>query len=518
MPTYRRYKKTHKSRKTRKRPKAKSICRQNGLKFEDCELFILRQNVDEIERVQARKVLTSPEIIRIFNIVEDFIRDKKLVVYGGQAINAMLPVADQFYRVDTDLPDWDCYDSTPIKHAKQLCDHFVREGFENVEAKSGQHFGTYKIFVNFNPVLDLTYTPPALMKELQSRATKLQGTLYSPINFLRMNMYLELSRPQGNVGRWEKVVKRLALLNKHYPLHITSCSEDSFERPFEGGVGSEMGSAIYKIVTEMCVQLKCVFFGSRAFVEYSRFMPKTVKIGGGENRRPRHTSHSPDFDILSESPERHAEEIKAALETSPLLKKQAVRVKRHEPVGEIIGESYEITVGKDTVAFIYATTACHSYNEVSKKIYGRPQTLRIATIDTILSFYLAFLFAGRSQYDIARIECMAQYLFRVQETNRLAQRGVLKRFSLSCLGRQETPEDMRAEKAAQYNALRNKRGSAEFERWFLNYAPASKLKKEIKTVKPTRTKKHVNKKGSRKKKRRPKKDSVDQLIRQFVWY
>ena len=37
---------------------------------------------------------------------------------------------------------------------------------------------------------------------------------YAPPNFLRMSMYLELSRPDGDVSRWEKVLKRLILLNK----------------------------------------------------------------------------------------------------------------------------------------------------------------------------------------------------------------------------------------------------------------------------------------------------------------
>jgi len=33
-----------------------------------------------------------------------------------------------------------------------------------------------------------------------------------------MASYLELSRPQGYVGRWEKVIKRIMLINKNYPI------------------------------------------------------------------------------------------------------------------------------------------------------------------------------------------------------------------------------------------------------------------------------------------------------------
>ena len=48
-------------------------------------------------------------------------------------------------------------------------------------------------------------------------------------------MYLELSRPNGDVSRWEKVLKRLTLLNKHYPLRGKNCSEEDIQRLFQYG-------------------------------------------------------------------------------------------------------------------------------------------------------------------------------------------------------------------------------------------------------------------------------------------
>ena len=44
-----------------------------------------------------------------------------------------------------------------------------------------------------------------------------------------MSAYLELSRPFGDVSRWEKVLKRLTLLNKHYPLNSEDCFENVFK-------------------------------------------------------------------------------------------------------------------------------------------------------------------------------------------------------------------------------------------------------------------------------------------------
>ena len=61
-----------------------------------------------------------------------------------------------------------------------------------------------------------------------------------------MSMYLELSRPDGDVSRWEKILKRLILLNKHYPLTIKHCNVSDFIRKFEEPT-TELNT-IYKIV------------------------------------------------------------------------------------------------------------------------------------------------------------------------------------------------------------------------------------------------------------------------------
>jgi hypothetical protein len=94
----------------------------------------------------------------------------------------------------------------------------------------------------------------------------------------------------------------------------------------------------------------------------------------------------------------------------------------------------------------------------------------------MLSFYLAFLYADRPYYDKDRILCMSKYLFEVQAKNRLAQKGVLRRFSINCMGHQETIEEMRAEKAEKFKELKDKKGKPEYDAWFLRYRPTDTKK------------------------------------------
>ena len=128
--------------------------------FQECELTILRGAVDKIDKKIGKSKLSDPNIAKIISIVEAFLKKKKLVCYGGTAINNILPTEDQFYDKTIELPDYDFFSPKPLEHARELADIYFKEGFEEVEAKSGVHAGTFKVFVNYIPVADITYIVP----------------------------------------------------------------------------------------------------------------------------------------------------------------------------------------------------------------------------------------------------------------------------------------------------------------------------------------------------------------------
>jgi hypothetical protein len=459
----------------------KDICNKQ-MTFQDCELAILRTAIDKAEEIQGRKAANSTEVKRIISIVENFLRKKSLICYGGTAINNILPKQDQFYNTDIEIPDYDFYSSNALNDAKELVDIYIENGFQEVEAKSGQHHGTYKVYVNFIPVADITYVPKELFVAIKKEAIKVGGIFYAPPNLLRMGMYLELSRPAGDVSRWEKVLKRLTLLNKHYPLKGKQCSTIDFQRQM---ADEKQADKIYENVQHTLIDQGVVFFGGYALSMYSHYMPKNLQ---------HKLQKIPDFDVLSEEPMLTAQIVKERLSD---INVKNVKIIKRPGVGEIIAPHYEIRVGNDTIAFIYQPLACHSYNIIKEGGYD----IKVATIDTMLSFWLAFLYSNRPYYDKDRILCMSNYLFEVQEKNRLAQKGLLKRFSINCMGHQETVEEMRAEKAEKYTELKGKKNDPEYEEWFLRYRPLDTKNEDdsnSKTGKPKKTR------SNKKKKRRTK--------------
>lgn len=461
--------------------------------FEEKELAILREAVDKAEERSGKKIAQSPQIKGIISIVENFLRKKKLVCYGGTAINNILPTQDQFYNKDVEIPDYDFFSPKALEDAKELADIYEKEGYDDVEAKAGVHHGTFKVYVSFIPVADITFLTPQLFKAVSRESIRVNGIMYAPPNYLRMAMYLELSRPAGDVSRWEKVLKRLTLLNKAYPMKNPRCSSIEFQRDFEGSATER--EEIYFIVRDSLIDQGLVFFGGYAANLYSRYMPY---------KQRKRMAEIPDFDVLSEDPETSATIVRERLLDADV---KDVRIYKKPGIGEIIAPHYEISIGDESVAVIYEPLACHSYNTIR---IGR-NVVKVATIDTMLSFYLAFLYADRGYYDHERLLCMAQYLFTVQSKNRLKQKGLLKRFSINCYGKQSTMEDIRAEKAKMFQELKDKRGSKEYEEYFLRYVPGegakkkkkgSRKKKKASPKKKKATRKRGNKKKKVSKKRR----------------
>jgi hypothetical protein len=459
------------------------------LTFEECELTILRSAVDKVEKMQGAKSATSDEIKKMILIVETFIRRKRLICYGGTAINNILPKQSQFYNKELEIPDYDFFSANALLDTKELCNIFAQEGFEEVEGKSGQHHGTYKVFVNFIPIADITMIPKEIFKALSEESIRVGGLSYAPANFLRMSMYLELSRPNGDTSRWEKVLKRLSLLNSYYPLKATNCDSVDFQRLMEN---EDQMNEIYDNVKQTLVDQSVVFFGGYALTQYSKYMPTEYQ---------HKIKQIPDFDVFTENPQLVAEIVKERLEDIHI---KNVKIIRHDAIGELVAANYEVRIGKDMICFIYEPLACHSYNVVQEKGYK----INIATIDTILSFYLAFIYIKRPYYSVERLLCMAAFLFEVQQKNRLEQRGLLKRFSIECIGHQETVEEMRANKSEKYKELKGKQGTPEYDEYFMRYRPndsnkpisnktkSNKSNKREREKKQTKTKK-TNRMGIR---------------------
>lgn len=439
-----------------------SYIKCNKKSFGECELEILRNAVEKVEKQKGQEVTNTPEVKEIIEIVEEFIKSNKLICYGGTAINNILPKRDQFYNFDIEMPDYDFFSNNAMEDAKKLANLYKKKGYDEVLATAGTHYGTFKVFVNFIPVADITQMSDEIFKIIQKESIKVAQIRYTPPNFLRMLMYLELSRPGGDVSRWEKVQKRLSVLNKNFPLRLKSCAVSELQK--KNKFGKDKATKIHKAVRDAITDNGYIFFGGYATYLYSRYMHPSIK--------EKFIRENSIFDILADNINRAAVLVKERL-MDRYIKEKDIKIIEHEPVGsislQIVPEHVEIKVNNVTVCIIYKPVNCHSYNEIEVDSVK----YKIATIDTMLSFFLSFIYSDRQYFDRNRILCMADFLYNVQQKNRLSQKGILKRFSIDCYGKGVTKEDLRQEKSDAHKELKSKQNTDEYDRWFLKYRPTA---------------------------------------------
>ena len=432
------------------------------LSFQECEELILKMQVKEAKNKIGKRTLNSTEIQQMLYIIESFLKKKKVICYGGTAINNILPESVHFYNRKVDLADYDFFSTDGVNDAKELADLYAANGFHEVEAKAAQHHGTFKVFVNFIPIADISTISKTIFVLLMDHAIEKDNIYYAPPNFLRMSIYTELSRPAGDTDRWEKIVKRLQLLNKYYPITKIHC-EEKF-RMNNNNNNNSPATTDYIIngkfnpVLDTLISLKVVFFGGFAVSQYANFMRTNVA-----NILSKTIS---GYDVLAKNPE-HVSNV--LLRTFDNKDGKVTRLK-HKSIGDIIPESYEIKFDSETICFIYKTIACHSYNII--ELYGK--RIKIASIFTMLSFYLAFLYIDKSIYKslTEKMFCLAHFLFELQQEHATEQSGILKMYTISCYGHQQTTQEMRKEKAKKKNKL--KKGTKEYDEWFLHYRPPQK--------------------------------------------
>ena len=120
------------------------------------DLDYLKKSIKENELIQKKDKKTTYLSDTLLQVVENFMKTNKRICYGGTAINSILPKEKQFYNYDIDIPDYDFFSPNALEDAKKLCNAFKKENVFHVEGKNAIFFGTYKVFVNFVPIADIT--------------------------------------------------------------------------------------------------------------------------------------------------------------------------------------------------------------------------------------------------------------------------------------------------------------------------------------------------------------------------
>jgi len=401
------------------------------------QLARLDDAVKEANKRIDYTVANDAEIQKAIQVVERFLRKKKRVCYGGQAINALLSKERKFYDEKYSIPDYDFFTPTYKEDSDELIEELKKEGFEDINMKFSVHEGTSKILMNFIPVADCTDMHPSLFKIIQSRAKVVNGIYFADPDFLRMMMYVELSRPRGEVSRWKKVYERLTLLNSEYtpgkcadPIRVDTIS-----------------TAERETILDLAIKRKRVLVG-----------PECITLmQEGTGRKPIIDLVSMGGPIILLSPQ-------AKLDGEDIA--DMLRITHHghgkvtsEEVITLYSTLFNFTMVKHMkrpIALIFQEDACHSYNtlEVSKGI-----TIRTGSHDLMLQIYYSIFIFGKKEKDffIMPIQCLIEKLHAIEAKARNKPSAYVPAFSIRCSGHQQGIATLLKERAKR-TALERKKG------------------------------------------------------------
>ena len=394
----------------------------------------LKRIVETLEVQNARAAAANPGVRKSLDIVLEFIQSHRVMCYGGTAINNLLPAKDRFYDPSLVIPDFDFYSKNPQEDAMMLANQLSKSGVDSVEVKPGIHLGTFKVFADFEGVADITHLDEAIFERLWTESIVHNKVHYVTPNFLRLSMYLELSRPRGDVSRWTKVYERLQLLNANYPI-VCPMKEAPKDRP--------LTDAQRKEVERILGTHNVVLLGMTA-----------SQLHGGR-RTPK---WSAPVTLLAEMPV-----------MQELIKGKNVEV---EEGTEILPPHADILDEEGNVFLrIHETAACHSYHQMANGI-------KVASIPTMLQFFFAYLFSNLPEDELSHLMCVSQRLVDLAAHKESRRYAILT--PITCLGVQETLIDMKQHKSQLYAKLSKSPESADFLKLFFTYNP--KATKQQKTT------------------------------------
>ena len=387
--------------------------------------------MEEIERIAKKlemannaKAAADPIVRVSLGIVQEFLQNNEVMCYGGTAINNLLPPRDRFYNPAFDVPDYDFFSKEPQEHAMKLADKLAKAGIKNIEVRPGQHLGTFKVFSDFEGVADITHLDAPIFDRLWKENVTRDGIHYVTPNFLRMSVYLELSRPQGDVSRWTKVYERLLLLNKNYPMECPGVKE----KPDEVDIADQ------KFVQKVLSKENVVLLGITASQIHAS---------------KKHINWYAPVTILAEPP--------------TLEKIIKGRKYRETPGTEVVPRFVDVANKRGKIILrVFETAACHSYHPMKNGV-------KVASIPTLLQFFLAYLYAGATEDDITHLLCVAQRLVDLAHSKEKRRYALLT--PVDCLGHQETLTGLRKHKAVLYEKYSKDKSSANFLKYFFTYNP-----------------------------------------------
>lgn len=393
---------------------------------------------NQAKDLRDRTEVSDPDLQKALSIVGEFLRKKKRVCYGGMAINAHL--TKKFYDFTKVLPDYDFFSPDGDGDTNELLSLLNKAGFEEPKARLGIHEGTTKIYVNYVAIADITQIPAWRFRLLQESAIQEDGIYYADADFLRANMYLELSRPRGEIERWDKVYKRLLLLNMEVP--PKPCSKKGHDHKLE-----KIPKSLFLDLLNYAANQNFIYCGANLKDVYEHPSKPASEFVIEKGACP--------LIAFTKGPLFHCRNLLRSIrEDYPAFYS---KIKVWKSADESVPLMAGIQMKNGLAVLLLDQNFCNSYFNVK---LSNDSILKIASLDTLITLYYSLEYVKQIDGIVPHSpKCFANTLVRISiKTRDAGDSGNFPAFGIYCSGHQPTKASLLEAKARRIKSLKRKIG------------------------------------------------------------
>lgn len=162
-------------------------------------------------------------VLKGLEITKTFIKDKKLLLTGGMAIDlALKSIGHEGIYSENKLPDYDFFSPEFHTHAYELGNILCKQELPHISIINAIHVLTMKVRANFNVVADITFMDPKIYGTMPY--IEYDGIRVIHPHFIMATQFIALSNPfdkypmEAIMQRFEKDMDRLSLLDEKFPI------------------------------------------------------------------------------------------------------------------------------------------------------------------------------------------------------------------------------------------------------------------------------------------------------------
>lgn len=354
-----------------------------------------------------------------------FLSNKKALMYGGTALNELLPTTLKFYEPYS-LPDIDVLSPYAKKLASRMVSFYKKNKHEAVSFTEALHPGTYKVYANGIQIADITQCSEKTYDSLvRSSVRSVDGLKVIPPTYLRMTLHKVLSQP-NDAHRWKNAFERLDRFYKVYPItcHFkTITNKKNKQVHSKTSVNDEIIETI-----ETLLPPDVIFFGEE---QVKSMLGRTIPF-----------ELPPVLALTSQD----------LPEVSRMLKKEVpgLQVSKVFPMDDLVLPHIVLSVGKKVVGIVFQLASCVAFNDYQ----GR----RVVSIHAMLDLFLSMSMSHYPHFKKKKsyLECLADELAWVQQ-NTAPTRKIRKELVLACHGPSTGVATLRRERAKRMLAKKKKK-------------------------------------------------------------